>query len=203
MKPWVPGRSEGQIGSAKAPRSHQFQSRRGSDKKLEPEEKKCMWWGGNGGGREGGRGGGGGNLASCGHGDGEIKFYIHSCFIAPFTGEQVHGDIKSPSTSENNMLMKRTIAGVTTGDAVKAGQQQVETRGRGKETERWRSGRGVKGQRCRALNSLLIRRFVQTEFVVSLIVRCEHSVNFMCVNKRVSQISQTRKDRRCLRLREL
>lgn len=31
------------------------------------------------------------DLASFGLGDVEIKFYIPSCFIVPFTGEQVQG----------------------------------------------------------------------------------------------------------------
>lgn len=35
--------------------------------------------------------GGGDSLATFGHGDVEIKFYIPSCFIVPFTGEQVQG----------------------------------------------------------------------------------------------------------------
>lgn len=36
-------------------------------------------------------GGWGDNLARFGHGDVEIKFYIPSCFIVPFTREQVQG----------------------------------------------------------------------------------------------------------------
>lgn len=47
-------------------------------------------------------------LANCGHGDVEIKFDIPSCFIVPFTGEQVRGYSNLPLKSHQNDLHSRS-----------------------------------------------------------------------------------------------
>lgn len=51
-------------------------------------------WGGGVGGEDG--------LASFGLGDVEINFYIPSCFIVPFTGEQVQSYLSLPLLLESH-----------------------------------------------------------------------------------------------------
>lgn len=67
-----------------------------SDKELRLKKQKCM---------------GEDSLASCGHGDVEIKFYIPSCFIVPFTREQVQGYSNLPLLvkSHQNELHSQSV----------------------------------------------------------------------------------------------
>lgn len=55
--------------------------------------------------------GGKDGLASFGHGDVEIKFYISSCFIVPFIREQVqdHSDLLLLVKSHQNELHRQLV----------------------------------------------------------------------------------------------
>lgn len=86
MQPWVPGRSDGrEIVQACAWLCVSLRQR--SDKELQLKEQRWM-------GEDG--------LASFGLGDVEINFYIPSCFIVPFTGEQVQSYLSLPLLLESH-----------------------------------------------------------------------------------------------------
>lgn len=83
MQPWVPGSGDGRV-IVQACAWLCLSVRQRSDKELRLKEQRCI----------------GG--ASFGLRDVEIKFYIPSCFIVPFTGEQVQSYLNLPLLLESH-----------------------------------------------------------------------------------------------------
>lgn len=97
MQPWVPGKKDGRVILQPCVLAQDFNQREREVTKNKTQGAEMY------GGKDG--------LASFGHGDVEIKFYISSCFIVPFIREQVqdHSDLLLLVKSHQNELHRQPV----------------------------------------------------------------------------------------------